>query len=330
METLLYGLAAPRITDADLSHYISKKRLLALQRRIQPERSTLLTEDKSVFYLYCIALGIPVPRFYALYQSVLGWAADGAAVGGLKGWEAYFSDRAPEEFLIKPAVGAYGRSVEAFRREGKSFVSEDGTRRSAAELCELLDSNPWYNRFVVQERLRSHPELERLSGCRTLQTVRIHTVVSADGEVELHQPALKVASGRGPTDNFDEGRKGNLLANVNPTDGRVGPALGRVEEGPALALTSRHPVTGARIEGFQVPCWEELCRLVYRVARLFVPLRAVGWDVGVTDRGPVLVEGNAWFDPMNPLEAPAPGCQPGMGAFLRSLRALAERAPETR
>jgi hypothetical protein len=39
--------------------------------------------------------------------------------------------------------------------------------------------------------------------------------------------------------------------------------------------------------------------LVFRAARLFLPLRTIGWDVAIAPDGPILMEGNAYWDPFN-------------------------------
>jgi hypothetical protein len=56
-----------------------------------------------------------------------------------------------------------------------------------------------------------------------------------------------------------------------------------------------HPVTGAPTVGVQLPEWDAVLALVSRAAEAFAPLRAVGWDVAITDGGVVLLEANAWW-----------------------------------
>jgi hypothetical protein len=72
-------------------------------------------------------------------------------------------------------------------------------------------------------------------------------------------------------------------------------------------------VTGADLVGVAVPLWREARALAERASRLFLPMRTIGWDVAVTPDGPVLIEGNARWDP--------PPVGSISGALLRRLRA---------
>ena len=92
---------------------------------------------------------------------------------------------------------------------------------------------------------------------------------------------------------------------------------------------SAHPKTKIPFEGVRLPFWAEACHLVRQTAVKFIPIRTIGWDVALTPDGPVIVEGNIWWDPPN---------QHGdMGEILRALSEpslprtqQSERAPEDR
>ncbi len=72
-----------------------------------------------------------------------------------------------------------------------------------------------------------------------------------------------------------------------------------------------------------MPFWAEVRRLVERAAVVFSPLGTIGWDLGVTEAGPALIEGYVWWDPPNDLaSAPAPHREE---ASMRSLLQSLER-----
>jgi hypothetical protein len=60
-----------------------------------------------------------------------------------------------------------------------------------------------------------------------------------------------------------------------------------------LGWLDRHLDTGADIVGRKLPQWEELKALAIQAHRAFADRVLVGWDIGVTDQGPLVVEGNS-------------------------------------
>jgi hypothetical protein len=57
-----------------------------------------------------------------------------------------------------------------------------------------------------------------------------------------------------------------------------------------------HPVTGIRFTNTVVPDWEGVRKLAIAAAQGFSMLKGIGWDIGLTTAGPVLLEGNACYD----------------------------------
>jgi glutathione synthase/RimK-type ligase-like ATP-grasp enzyme len=54
-----------------------------------------------------------------------------------------------------------------------------------------------------------------------------------------------------------------------------------------------HPMTGERIEGFQLPFWKESVELALRAHETLPTIALVGWDIALTAEGPVIIEGNS-------------------------------------
>ena len=59
----------------------------------------------------------------------------------------------------------------------------------------------------------------------------------------------------------------------------------------------RHPDTGAPIAGHRLPCWAETMALATAALDAAHDRPSIGWDVAITDDGPVLVEGNTLSNP---------------------------------
>ena len=53
-----------------------------------------------------------------------------------------------------------------------------------------------------------------------------------------------------------------------------------------------HPLTGKPIVGYRIPFWNEIRTMVKELGLVVPELRYTGWDVAITSKGPILIEGN--------------------------------------
>jgi hypothetical protein len=130
---------------------------------------------------------------------------------------------------------------------------------------------------VVEERLIQHPDIIELSPLGladvrvilfqnepTLAMIRIATQKS-DGKANLH--------------------KGGIGIGIDLESGRTNHAI---IEGQQITA---HPDSGISLLEIAIPHWEEILR-ISRLAAEAVPLKYLGVDIALTERGPVLLEIN--------------------------------------
>ena len=82
-----------------------------------------------------------------------------------------------------------------------------------------------------------------------------------------------------------------------------GPGIGKhflrfdiEREADLIEEVAFHPDTGAKIAGFKFPYWDEMLATVIAGAKVFDNLYTLGWDVALTEDGPVLLEANWRYD----------------------------------
>ena len=297
-EVFLWDLLGPQFADDELDQAMSKTAMIRLQRRLNPPDAAALTEDKSIFYGHCEANGLAAPRLLAVIGPQLGWTADGSVLRGDSAWADFFESLSAPDIVIKPAMGVYARGVHLLRRQGAQWVEVQGRAFTPAALVAELRRDSGYDRFVVQERAFCDPRLVALSGTDFLQTIRVITVMAEGQGPEIIFAFLKVINGAATTDNFSYGAAGNLLAPIDLQTGRLKVVKAARPGGVGLQSVACHPVTGTAFADFEVPHWAEACALTRRAATSFLPLVTIGWDVALTPEGPLLIEGNAWWDPI--------------------------------
>ena len=299
-EALGLGLLDPRRPEADCDLHVSRHAVLEVQRRLNPAGVTPISGEKAIFYPYCAAAGIPIPRLFGIIDTGgVGWSHLAGAALDADGIEAFFARDLPGEFVVKPSGGYQGRSVMVLGREGDRLVSArwSGT---PAELVAHLGADPEFSLWVVQQRLHDHPDLARLHPTTAIQTLRVVTLIDGEGEVEILYAVLRMALGGGDFDNFARGTSGNGISEVSLATGRLGPLTMARPDGCGFVSRSEVPETGVRIEGVDAPLWSETLDLVRRSAPALLPARTIGWDIALSDAGPVVVEANmfAWMLPL--------------------------------
>lgn len=194
------------------------------------------------------------------------------------GREVILRDEVNEEFLrrnsvffAKPSYGCGGRGIE--RLYSKDFLRPDS-------LKTYLKSK---NLSILEARVKQHPQLAAFHP-QSVNTLRIVTD-QVGGQVHIAYVLLK--TGRG--DQFcDNTGKGGMFCRVDPDKAMV--ISNAIDDD--LNVYQTHPDTGYPFCGFPIPYLHQALDLV-RCAALVIPeIGHIGWDVAITPRGPIIIEGN--------------------------------------
>lgn len=176
-------------------------------------------------------------------------------------------------FLVKPRDGTHGDGVEILEADG------------VTDWPALLDRLRGEGRTMCEEVLTQHPAVDAIwSG--SINTVRLATILK-DGQAHVVAACFRVGNSPRPVDNFNSGGV------VVPVDRDTGVILTSARD-KAGTFYERHPATGTRFQGFQLPLWPEILDFVKRAAQVVPSVRYVAWDVAITPTGPAMVEGNPY------------------------------------
>ena len=175
-----------------------------------------------------------------------------------------------EVFMSKPYDGLGGADV-------KKEYSKD------IENKEEYFNNAIKNRIFLEELVKQHPDMNKLCE-KSVNTMRIMTF-NDHGKSRIIWMGLRVGNGINSIDNFHA--KG-MAVNIDINTGKlVGNAIDK-----NLNEYEEHPFTHVKFDGFQIPCFEEAKKMVLEASLRSDKILVVGWDVAISDRGPVIIEGN--------------------------------------
>ena len=207
-----------------------------------------------------------------------------------------FAERAARAGL--PHVPSLSRQ-EAMREGGEFIVKAprvdkgEGIRLVSGER-DWADLAPDAD-VIIQRRLRNHPALlPILPPDPPLSTLRILTTLDAPTlEPRLTLSFLRVGVTRKIVDNLSAG---GIMLEVDPDTGTLDVGIENAMAPRArVAVVSRAPGAKAPFAGTRVPGFEEAAALCHKAHRQLAPdVLCVGWDVALTEAGPMLVEANLY------------------------------------
>ncbi|MBA3345178.1 MAG: hypothetical protein H0T44_07730 [Gemmatimonadales bacterium] len=307
-----YRLYEPHLSADEKARYIpdcapANHQLWAL---LVPRRYRLLYDNKLVFNRFFGAVGLPVATIHGVFEAELGHTPDGRSLRTAAELGARLREIGGPGFVFKPMEGIRGDRVLVFSGaapdDPDAWVTLAGERYDAERLvaatadgAELVAHNPGADtrRFLIEERVRPHPTLEELLG-PTLCSVRVQTIVSRAGAPEILAAVFKLQTGTSGVDHLLHGAVGCW---VEPETGVLGRGRSRTDDRDVSTI----PGTDRSFIGLQLPEWDAVRDVALRAAAAFPWARSIGWDIGVSERGPLLIEGNERWSP-SLIQMPAP------------------------
>lgn len=173
--------------------------------------------------------------------------------------------------IVKPEDGVEGVGIK------KEFIPADEEGRK-----KLFDSLS-RGSYMIEELIKQHPSMSFNN--TSVNTVRAHSIIDSNGEVQILKMLLRVGVGDSVVDNYAHG---GCVYELDSKSGRIiSPSLMKTGEEVYV-----HPGSDIFMLGRQMPNWDQVISGVKEAHKLLPGCRFIGWDVAVTENGIELIEGN--------------------------------------
>ena len=183
-----------------------------------------------------------------------------------------------ERVMYKPIAGHRGYGVEAI------YLTPETMK-------DIYDRLVTYPEGVVEAFIKQHPEMCKLSptSVNSLRFVTFssNTVpVTPDGKMmDIAYSIVRFGREGSIVDNL---HSGGMVANVDLETGCL--ATDGADRNGDLWVT--HPDTGVTIKGFRIPYFEEAREMVKDAIATRKVEGYIGWDIAISENGPMLLEVN--------------------------------------
>lgn len=127
----------------------------------------------------------------------------------------------------------------------------------------------------------------------SVNTVRFMTTLYPDGEAKIIATFIKIGRAGKCVDNAGDG--GNVDVCVDTETGEIKYAI-QYDGWRKIKDIEKHPDSGNQLNGIVIDNWDSIKSEVKRFQQAFPYCKAAGWDIAITDEGPVVIEVNDFWD----------------------------------
>lgn len=248
----------------------------------------VITGDKFYFNVFLERFGIPTPKIYCFIKDKNPLLFDlSFQVDTTKPGKEQLSDFLSNDMdaFAKPSDGQLGNGIFSLKiTQNKIFI--DGKETSKDEVLNLLLSAD----YLIQERITQHPQISLLNSS-TINSIRLQTVMDKDGNVHPFGAGLRIGRKGSSVDNW---AKGGVFVGIDMSKGKL-MEIGFLKPQYGTSV-KEHPDTQVVFKDYVIPFYKEAEELAVKLHKFMYRCHSVGWDIAITEDGPVFIEGNGLWE----------------------------------
>lgn len=207
-------------------------------------------------------------QFNKIFKDVMKRGFLDVANSSYEDFELFCKDK--EAIFCKPNDSCSGIGI---------YKKIDLVNKDLNEIYDFLKTNNLY----VEDLIIQHDKMSKLHP-ESINTVRVTTLLK-DNEVHVMYTILRIGTDHKMVDNVGSGGIYTVLDNK-------GEIIAPCWSDKTLKTYYKHPTTNEILIGFEIPYFNEAIELCKTAAKVMPEIRYVGWDIAITNIGPVIVEGN--------------------------------------
>jgi hypothetical protein len=244
--------------------------------------------DNKLLFHGIVGESIRVPKSYALIKA--GRIHPINKEKTISNFDQFIEFNKKKPIVLKPVYGGGGKGVMLIDHQNGSIrcnkipFDEKDLKKSLGSMDDVLITE-----FIEQGHFPKtlYPD--------SANTMRIVTLRDVDTDKPFIARAVqRIGSQKtAPLDNFTKGGMSSMIASES---GTLSPAATHPKSS-TLEWHDSHPDTGVSIAGQQIPGWDQIRRAILEAAEALPFLKCIGWDLLLTESGPVALEGNSHPDP---------------------------------
>lgn len=257
---------------------------------LNPIKFYVLSYNKYLTHKVLENTGIKTSLLYCYYQPDGKYCNSNEIASDCKDVYRILKEKSVKECVVKHPEGSHGANVFVvkeiiYKEDDAVLVRFDGEQLL---LSSVLNGTPLIFESLVHQT-------RQFSGfnASSVNTVRFMTTLYPDGSAKVIATWFKVGRDGKCVDNAGDG--GNVSAAVDVDTGRIYNVM-RFDGWRNAKAVDCHPDNGIQLNDVIIESWDRIKTEVIKYQQAFPYCRAAGWDVAITDDGPVVLEVNDRWD----------------------------------
>ena len=240
----------------------------------------VILRDKLLFSYYAVINSIPTPLIRGILSSDGFYNLEKKTKFSIDDFSKQIKEG---KYVLKLIAGECADGVYFLNKKDDVFLINDKVF-TKDKLKQLVGRNT----FIFQDIISNQHEGINKIFSKSINTIRLVTVFDKREQKAIPFSAvLRVGCG---VNNVDNWAAGGLAIGIDLESGKLGkngfykPKLG--------TMVNIHPDTGFIFEDYIMPYWNESLKIALSFHERLKDVHSIGWDIAITDNGPVFIEGN--------------------------------------
>ncbi|MCQ2285515.1 MAG: hypothetical protein MJZ76_01405 [Bacteroidales bacterium] len=257
---------------------------------LNPEKYYIISRNKYLSHKVLESAGVKMATLFCHYQPQGSPCPNEETVHNLVEVLAILKKQSVSSCVIKATESSHGDNV--FVVDEITYDEADATLHLASgekiALSKILDQTA----MIFEEKIAQTQQIKAFNPT-SVNTLRFMTALYPDGKAKLITAFIKMGRAGKTVDNAGDG--GNVDARIHPDTGQLYGAI-RYDGIRNITPITEHPDSHLKFEDTFIENWTQIKEKVLRFQEAFPYAKVSGWDIALTEKGPIVVEVNDMWD----------------------------------
>ena len=257
---------------------------------LNPLKYFSLARNKFMAHKMLENTGVRTSVLYCYYQSEARYPENPECVCDPAGVLRILKTKDVQSCVIKTTESSHGDNVWVIQNID---YQENDAVLTRFDGQQLLLSSVLGDEPLIFESVVHQTEQFAAFNASSVNTVRFMTALYPDGSAKVIATFIKIGRAGRCVDNAGGG--GNVDVCVDVATGEIRYAI-QFDGWRHVQDIDTHPDSGNPLNGVVIENWESIKAEVIRFQQAFPYCKVAGWDIAITDEGPVVIEVNDFWD----------------------------------